>query len=184
MTKFNDIFEIAADSHGLITSKQASAINITSNELVQYAKRGRLEKVGHGLYKLVRWIPEQNDAYAWAVEVVGEDALLYGESVLAMLELTPTNPNYMHIATPRRTRRKLPGNFRVKRIEGINPGAYYDGIPSQSVYDAILSCKMSIIPERLIDAARKAKMQGFITESQYRTLKAKIGCNNADKETK
>ena len=89
MTKYEDIFDIAADNHGLITSAQAREAGITNNELVQYAKRGRVTKVGHGLYQLTQWIPEQNDAYAWAVMSVGPDAVLYGESVINSPPLPP-----------------------------------------------------------------------------------------------
>ena len=51
MTKFEYIYEIAADNHGLITSAQAREAGISNNELVQYAKRGRIAKVGHGIYQ-------------------------------------------------------------------------------------------------------------------------------------
>lgn len=114
MTKYEDIFDIAADNHGLITSAQAREAGITNNELVQYAKRGRVTKVGHGLYQLTQWIPEQNDAYAWAVMSVGPDAVLYGESVIAMLGLAPTNPTRTFVATPRRCRRALPESLKVE----------------------------------------------------------------------
>lgn len=100
MTKYEDIFDIAADNHGLIISAQAREAGITNNELVQYAKRGRVTKVGHGLYQLTQWVPEQNDAYAWAVMSVGPSAVLYGESVIAMLGLAPTNPTRTFVATP------------------------------------------------------------------------------------
>lgn len=56
---------------------------------MQYAKRGRVEKVGHGLYRLAKWVPGSNGPYAWAVAAVGPDAVLCGESVIAMLELAP-----------------------------------------------------------------------------------------------
>ena len=105
MSKFENIYEIVTDNHGLITSARAREVEISSNELVRYAKRGRIAKVGHGLYQLEQWVPELNDAHAWAVMSVGPDALLYGESVIAMLGLTPTNPIRTFVATPRRTQR-------------------------------------------------------------------------------
>ena len=36
---------------------------------------------------------EPSDTYAWAVMSVGPDALLYGESVIAMLGLAPHKPD-------------------------------------------------------------------------------------------
>lgn len=170
MTKFEDIFEIAADNHGLITSAQAKQIGVSNNELVQYARRGRVIRVGHGLYQLSRWIPGENDSYAWAVASVGPDALLYGESVIAMLGLAPTNPSRIFVATPNRTRRKLPSSLIVEHIDGIKPGAHYDGIPCQSVYDAIVACKGKMLPERLAAAAAEARRQGLISGEEHRSL--------------
>ena len=174
MTKFNDIYEFAADNHGLITSKQAKSAGISNNELVQYARRGKIEKVGYGLYKLKHWVPEINDSYALAVQTAGEGALLYGESVLAMLELAPTNPNFINVATPRRIRRKLPTSLRVTYVKSIRPTANYDGIPSQSAYDAILSCESTMMSDRLLQAADEAKQQGLIREGQFASLQEEL----------
>lgn len=174
MTKYEDIFDIAADNHGLITSAQAREAGITNNELVQYAKRGRVTKVGHGLYQLTQWVPEQNDAYAWAVMSVGPSAVLYGESVIAMLGLAPTNPTRTFVATPRRCRRALPESLKVEWVDGIEPGAIYDGIPCQSAYDAILACKGKMLPERLLTAAETARKQGFVSKQEFRSLKKEL----------
>ena len=174
MTKYDDIYETAADNHGLITSAQAKELGVTNNELVQYAKRGRVEKVGHGLYRLAKWVPESNDPYAWAVAAVGPDAVLCGESVIAMLELAPTNPSHMYVATPRRVRRKLPAGLVVVQIEGITPTATYDGIPCQSAVDAIRHCKVTMLPERLTAAADEARRQGYVNRADYQKLKEEL----------
>lgn len=182
-TKYEDIFDIAADNHGLITSAQAREAGISNKELVQYARRGRVAKVGHGLYKLTQWVPEQNDAYAWAVLSTGPDAILYGESVIAMLGLAPTNPTRTFVATPRRCRRALPNNIKMKWIEGIKPGATYDGIPCQSAHDAILSCKDKMLPERFLAATEAAKRQGLVSKQEYYSLKKKLEGFDAGKST-
>ena len=179
MTKFEYIYEIAAGNHGLITSAQAREAGVSNNELVQYAKRGRIAKVGHGLYQLEQWVSGPSDTFAWAVMSVGPDALLYGESVIAMLDLAPTNPTRMFVATPRRTRRKLPESIKAEWIRGIKPTAAYNGIPCQSAHDAILACEGKMLPDRLEAAARAAHEQGLISKQQYRTLKKELRSENA-----
>ncbi len=174
MTKFDDIYEIAADNHGLITSAQARRVGVTNNELVQYAKRGRVLRVGQGLYQLARWVPEPNDAYAWAVAMVGPEALLFGESVIAMLGLAPTNPNRFFVATPRRTRRALPESINANWVQGIELGAYYDGIPCQGVCEAILACEGKMLPERLKAAAQAACERGLVSMKQYLQLEEEL----------
>jgi len=167
MTKYNDIiYEIAADNFGLITSSEAREAGVTNNELVQYARRGRIERVGQGVYRLVQRIPEPNDAYALAVALVGPGAYLYGEAVLGMLGLCPTNPAYIHVATPRRTRRTLPGYLRVVHTPGIGACAVYDGIPCQRVAEAIRASS-HVLPERLADAADRAREEGYLTRAEH-----------------
>lgn len=163
MTKYGDIiYEIAAGNFGLVTSAEAREAGVTNNELVQYAKRGRIERVGQGVYRLARRVPEPNDAYALAVALVGPGAYLYGEAVLGMLGLCPVNPAYIHVATPRRTRRALPGYLRVVHTPGAGAGAVYDGIPCQHVADAIRSAA-HVMPERRAEAADRAREEGYLT---------------------
>ena len=70
---------------------------------------------------------EPSDTYAWAVMSVGPDALLYGESVIAMFGLALINPTRMFVATPRRTRRKLPDSVKAEWVRSIRPTAAYNG---------------------------------------------------------
>ncbi|NHM16148.1 hypothetical protein GMI69_05665 [Eggerthellaceae bacterium zg-887] len=175
MTKYDDIiYEIASDNFGLITSAEAREAGVTNMELVQYARRGRLERIGQGLYRLAQRIPEANDSYAVAVALVGPEAYLYGEGVLGMLGLCPVNPAYVPVAATKRVRRQLPSYIRV-----VNPGEgdaveVYDGIRSQSVADAIRSCMATILPDRLLGAAEAAFAEGYINEDERKALVADL----------
>lgn len=133
---------------------------------------------GCRLHEQVR-ASESSDTYAWAVMSVGPDALLFGESVIAMLGLAPINPTRMFVATPRRTRRKLPDSIKVEWVRSIRPTATYNGIPCQSAHDAILACKGIIPPDRLEAAARTAHEQGLISKQQYHALRKELRSDNA-----
>lgn len=170
MTKFNDIYEIAADNYGLITSAQARGIGVANNELVQYAKRGKIERIGQGLYRLVRYTPTPYDSYAEAVALVGPEAYLYGESVIAMHELAPTNPTYIYVATPKRVRRKLPTYIKVVQRSGEDGKTVYEGIPSQAVAAAIRSCYGRMMDDRLRNATLAARAKGYLTRIEEQTL--------------
>lgn len=170
MTKFDDIYEDAIDNFGLISSKRARELGVTNNELVQYACRGRIERVGQGLYRLTKRIPETNDTYALAVALVGPDAYLFGESVIAMHNLAPTNPKHVDVATSRRIRRKLPAFIRVTDRRPENDLKLYDGIPSQSISAAIRSCEGKMMPERLEEAVRNARREGLLLKDEEKAL--------------
>ena len=94
MTAYEKIYEESIGNYGLITSARASELGISNMALVLLAQRGRLIRIGRGLYRLAHWLPTEFDGYAQAVMSVGEEAYLYGESVIALLNLAPTNPTY------------------------------------------------------------------------------------------
>lgn len=169
MTKYYDIFEEAIDNYGIITSARAAELGITNKELVQYAKRGRLVRVGQGVYQLTQRQTERNDPYALGVAIAGPDAMLYGESVIAMLELAPTNLDRFYVATTKRTRRKLPKSYELVTRSDLIP-TFYEGIPSQNVADAIKACIGKMMPERLIQATQKAREEGYIKSQEFNEL--------------
>ena len=97
----------AVDDHGLITSPGARGLGISDAELVQQARRGKLLRVGRGVYRVPAWPHQESAPYAEAVKRVGEGAYPYGESVVALLGLAPTDPSTIWVASPRRVRRSL-----------------------------------------------------------------------------
>lgn len=100
---------------------------------------------------------------------------LYGESVLAMLDLAPTNPSYICVATPNRTRKSLPESIRLMKSSGDDIIAFYEGIPSQSVASAIRSARHTMMDERLKDAAKKEREQGYLLKEEYDELDKEMG---------
>ena len=169
MKNYDVIYEYAADNYGLITSGQAKNLGIPNVELVKLAHRGRLTRLGHGVYRIMHYIPVAYDKYAQAVTIVGGDAAIYGESVLAMHGLALVNPSFITVATGRRIRKKLPGFVKTICPERTLEKVEYEGIPSQSVYDALLSCKTIVMTDRLADAVNEATKQGLITVEEART---------------
>ncbi|MCL2606485.1 MAG: type IV toxin-antitoxin system AbiEi family antitoxin domain-containing protein [Coriobacteriia bacterium] len=170
MAYYDDIYEHAADNYGLITSAQAKDMGIPNIELVKLAHRGRLIRVGQGIYKLARHIPVPHDPYAEAVALVGADAYLFGESVIAMHRLAPTNPARIKVATPRRVRKNLPSSIWVIYRKEKDSPTQYEGIPSQSIADAIRAARKTMMPDRLEDAARNARREGLIAKAEEVSL--------------
>lgn len=170
MTHYQQLFEIAADNYGIVTSAQAKREGISDKEMSAIASRGRIRRLGRGVYKIVDYIPVENDPYAEAVALVGPEAFLFGESVLAMLHLAPTNPTRITVATPRRVRKQLPGHIRVEPAPADVEPTEYEGIPSEPVAEAICTCHGRLMPTRLEDATREARRQGYVTETEERKL--------------
>ena len=170
MTIYDDIYEIAADNYGLITSAEAKGAGASDKELSRIAKDGRLTRIGYGVYRIKHWVPTANDVFAESIALVGPGAYLYGESVIAMHALAPTNPARIHVATPNRVRRSLPASVHVVRRPECGDVTEYEGIPSQAIPAAIRSCKGTMMSERLIGAAHRARELGLIRAEEEKEL--------------
>ena len=166
MSKYEEIYEAAADNYGLVTRDEAAAMGVSDKELSRLTSDGKLTRIGHGVYRVKHHVPSPFDPYAESVAAVGPDAYLYGESVLAMLSLCPTNPTKMFVATPKRVRRKLPEGMKVVQRKGASDVTCYEGIPSQEVGAAIRSCVGKLMPERLHAAVEEALRQGLLKKEE------------------
>ena len=166
MAVYDEIYELAADDHGLITSAQARKLGISDKEMSRLAHDGRLLRLGYGVYRIKHHVPTRSDPYAVSVKLVGVDAYLCGESVLALHELCPTDPRFIYVATPKRVRKKLSDGLVVVKHEEIWDVTIYDAIPSQTVASAIASCVGKVLPERLRQATKSARQQGLITAEE------------------
>lgn len=169
---FDEIYEIAADNYGLVTAAQARDVNVAASELNRWVKSGRLLRRGHGVYKLVRYTPTPLDLYAEACALVGDDAYLCGEAVLAIHDLALVSPPSLTVATPTRCRKSLPKwVVPVFRPEGRK--TYYEGIPCQPLADALCECKYKVLPERLSGAVAVAYRDGLLSKGEYDDVVAK-----------
>ena len=79
VTTYNRLFEEAIDNYGLVTTSMARKMGIEPGVLVDLAYRGRLTRIGQGVYQLVQYAPGENDPYAQAVALV--NALAGGSAV-------------------------------------------------------------------------------------------------------
>ena len=174
MNNYDIIYEYAADNYGLITSSKAKMLGISNVELVKLAHRGKLRRLGHGVYRIAHYIPTALDEYAEAIALVGHGATIYGESVLALHGLALVNPSFIHITTHSRVRKKLPAYIQIVRPSACFTMVEYEGIPSQSVFDALLSCKVTVMKERLIEAVSEAERQGLITTAEAGIARAEL----------
>ena len=175
MSYYDDIYEIAVDKHYLFTTIDAAMLGIPGIELVKLAHRNRLKGLGNGVYRLVRYVPSESDPYALAVARVGKDAFLWGESVIALLGLAPTNPNRIYVATPHRIRRKLPNEIELIRVPDDEKTTFYEGIPCQRAISALYACRHTIMPKRLKQALKRGRAEGYITAQEERWLKEEFG---------
>lgn len=165
MAKIDDIYE-AVDDFGLITSAEAREHGMPNAELVQLARRGKLRRVARGVYRMPVWPYQEAAPYAIAVKSAGPDAYLYGESVVALLGLAPTDPGRMWVASPGRVRRSLGEGVRVVERQPKARVEHYEGVPSQPVADAVRAAAGTMGRSRALQAAEEAERLGYLAQNE------------------
>jgi len=173
MSHYADIQSMAFDCHGYFTSANARKAGIRSCELDRWVKIGRLERPARGVYRLSSHPPSPLEPYVRAALAVGPGSAIYGESVLGMLNLIPTNPSWIYVASPIRIRRKLGDGIKVI-VTTIGDAENHEGIPMQRVSDAIRSARGYVGRERRMRAAEEAFRQGYVMEPEYKRLMKEI----------
>ena len=108
MAQYDDICEEAIANYGLISTERAAELGVHRKELYDWVRLGRLEKCARGLFRIAHYLPTEYDHYAMAVAIVGGDAWLWGDAVLAMHNLALVNPLRYKVAVKRNVRKALP----------------------------------------------------------------------------
>lgn len=174
MSSYDTLYDEAAENYGLITTEMAGRYGISGMSLVMLERRGRLRRVGRGVYRLEQHPVSEYDGYAALVARAGKEAFLWGPTVLAMENLCPTDPATLYVAVPRRLRRKLGRGVVVCQNADMDGVTLLNGIRSQSVAAAIRASRGIVMDDRLREAVVHAAERGLVRSDESRTLKREL----------
>ena len=170
MKAYDEIWGVAEDNFGVITSAKAEKLGVSRQNMVAMERSGILTRLCHGVYQVKHHVPRENDLYGVGVAMVGENAYLRGASVVGMLNLAPTNPSVIYVGSDTRVRRRLPTGIRVKDRTACRTIEYegYEGVPCQPLVDALFAAKEegAIEGDRIAEAALRANEKGLITDDE------------------
>ena len=171
MTKYDELCDVAVSNYGLVTAKEIDALGIHLKDVLEWIKLGRIEKRGRGVYRIAHYLPTEYDTYAEAAALVGETAMICGESVLAMHNLALVNPARVHVAVRRRLRKELPDWIETEKATAEMTEDNFNGIPCQKLSEVIRQSRGKILTERLVSAVREAGARGLLDIFEYDALK-------------
>ena len=163
------LWNVAVDQYGFITTADAAGLDIPAVELRKLAKRGFLDHAGRGLYRFGDLPPTEFDHYMEAVLWAGRDAVVSHDAVLAMHDLAFANPSTIRVTTPHRVRktRPRPDVTLVQADLADDERTAYRGIPSTTVARALLDSRPLIMRSRLAEAADEARRDGLLLADEY-----------------
>jgi len=173
----NRLWDVALDQYGYVTSHDARRLNVPVVELGKLAARGRLKRVGYGLYRFEELPLTDLSSYMLATLWPAGHGVLSHDTALELHELCDINPTRIHVTIPPRLRiRRKDGERYVvhKEALGRHEIGKFERIPIVRPLTAIGQGIVSGVRSGLIDQAiTTARSTGAITREQEADLRGR-----------
>ena len=171
-SRIHELLALAEENDGLVTASQARAIGIVDSVLARMTRRGKLERVARGVYRIPYFpadrLSQYREAILWARASHGpENVALSHETALTVFGISDVNPSRVHITVPRgaRLRRRKPKWIAIHR-ETLSPSdvTMHEGLPvtivAKSALDVAETTGRLGLARQAIKDARK---EGYIS---------------------
>jgi hypothetical protein len=167
---YDELWGVAEDNYGIITSAQARELGVSRQNLAVMERGGFLTRICHGVYQVKHHVPNERDVYAIGVAAAGDSGYLRGASVIAMLGLAPTVPGIVYVGAGKRVRRKLPEGLKLTDMSPSSVTEFegFEGIRCQPLVEALRTARDEGVVEadRIAEAAAKAKEKGLLSHEE------------------
>jgi predicted transcriptional regulator of viral defense system len=168
-----DMLGLEAEAYqqgGYFNAGQARTYGVSRQLLDHHVSRGRFERIRRGLYRVQGFPTTEHDDMreAW-MAVGGADALLSHDSALALLDLSDSIPDAIHLLVPRRHRglRRPPGVILHTRPDNEDIATNWrDGLPLTAPPRTLLDVADRLQPEQLSMAVKQGLRRGLVTADQ------------------
>lgn len=179
-TLYRVLFDLAADQHGYFVVAQARDAGVSPMALVMMARRGSVERMSHGVYRLAQFplspLGQYMEAALWPGG--GVRGVISHESALAMFDVSDASPAKIHVTVPRtfRTHRQLPANLVLHHADLDEPDTdVLEGIPVTTLERTVQDCARAHLGAGVLrDAIDDGRKLGLITRSAARRLRLQL----------
>ena len=100
------LYKIAEDQGGYFSIAQANSIGIRRNQIYRAVNQGTIERVYHGVYRLVLYPANQFEEIYAAVISIGDNAVVGYETAMYVYGLSDIIPANIHLIMPRSSSRR------------------------------------------------------------------------------
>lgn len=170
---WQDLLERAAHSHGYFTTADAAHEGVSSRALTGRVKRGNIDRIERGLYRLPYWPAEPNDEL-YALQALAPFGTFSHESALNLLGLSDIIPSITHFTIPESSRLGPRPGIRLHRSRrnADRDRVLRDGLWISTARRALLdSARIGSDPDQLLSAAREARTRAMLTTKDIAGLR-------------
>ena len=184
-TNIDRLRSIALDQYGYVTASQAMEAGVTKAALGMLKKRGRVDRVSYGVYRIPQVPVTERDRFMLAILWTGaKEAVLSHETALDAYGICDVNPGKVHVTVARGRRISRAGGEGYElHFENIPASdlAWWEGIPITTLRKAIGQCIGYGTPTYLIEQAiENGQARGLILTGEAESLHAKLGERNKE----
>jgi predicted transcriptional regulator of viral defense system len=177
------LYALAEDQGGYFTIGQVRAARIDHIAILHMYRRGVVERISRGVYRLAQFPPvpygQEFEATLWpAGGRHGVQGVLSYQSALRFWELSDVSPAQVHITVPRRyrVRRTVPRYLRIHYAE-LSPEdvTRHEGVPVTTPRRTIIDCaKAGLAPGLIRQAIADGRRTGRLTHREADALSATL----------
>ena len=176
---YSRVYEIALDQFGYFTTSQALRAGATRQSLQMMKKRGNVDHVSHGVYRVNAIAVTRFDPYMratlWPAPARG---VLSHQTALELYEISDVNPAKIHISVPKkyRTHRTVPSQYVLHHAElGVDEVGFVEGIPTTSAARAVEDCHRAHLGSALLaQAIEDGFRRGLLTQKEAHDLRERL----------
>lgn len=174
------LLELAVAQAGLFTTSQASELGFSSELLIHHLKRGRLERLRRGIYR-VRHLPRSDDEQLVEIWLWSACQGVFGfRTALALFDLSDVLPSRIDLIVPAvwsRRRLRVPDVVRLHYADLDESDRTWIGhVPVTTVFRTLTGCVAAGLDPALVEqAVDQALERGRLLEREARALRARAG---------
>lgn len=178
-THIDRLREVALDQHGYVTAAQALEAGVSAQSLAMLARRGRVERAAHGVYRVPQVPATEFDAYQLALLWTGRDEASLGfETALFAWGVCDVNPGVVHLCVPASCRLRRAGGeaYVVHRADVPEADVgWWEGMRCVLLARAIEQCTGWGTPTYLLrQAVENGCARGLLTEAEATAVLERI----------
>lgn len=179
LTDIERLREVALDQYGYVTTAQAEEEGVSRHSLAALARRNRLERVLHGLYRVPQVPETQYDAFMRALLWTGDqEAVLSHDTALDAYEVCDINPTNIFVTVSKGHRvSKSGGDGIVMHRQNIDPEqkTWWHRLPIVTLPCAIEQCIVTDVPTYLVrQAIENGRRKRLLTVEEAQCLEGEL----------
>jgi len=167
-TSIEVLYHLAEPRAGYFTTAQAGDVGVSRQQLSYLARTGSIERVAHGIYRLVRFPAQRFEDVIVACLWADDDAAASHDTALAVYELTDAMPTRIHVTVPRPFRGQRRGV--VVHVAPLDPSERTSraSVPVTTVERTIADVAQQSGTAAAVEAATQAIERGLGTRRRLR----------------